>query len=214
MTVDQVLELLDSNFGRKTNPDVLMQDLYRIVQEPKQKLSIFGIRLKVALDRILVFHPESLNKDQAAKQLRDNFYYGIRQNVTEGLRYYYDVIQADYTALLTKHRSIEAEKSNVASGTPAIAKSVASVKSDKDLGIENLSKTMSELITIVKVQQEKSSIMQNGEMIEKVQMEIRMEGIKGDQTLMLLDPLEMELLPYNAISVGDVVRNLQCVLLI
>ena len=50
-------------------------------------------------------------------------------------------------------------------------------------------------------------------MIEKVQMGIRMEGIKGDQTLMLLDPLEMELLPYNATSVGDGVTNLQCVLL-
>ena len=29
-----------------------------------------------------------------------------------------------------------------------------------------------------------------------------MKGSKGDQTLMLLDPLDMELLPYNAISVG------------
>ena len=36
-TVDQVLDLLDSIFGRKTNPDVLMQDFYRIVQEPKEK---------------------------------------------------------------------------------------------------------------------------------------------------------------------------------
>ena len=58
--MDQVLELLDSIFGRKTNPDVLMQDFYRIVQEPKEKVSNFGITPKVALDRIMVFHPESL----------------------------------------------------------------------------------------------------------------------------------------------------------
>ena len=159
-TVDQVLELLDSIFGRKTNPDVLMQDFYRIVQEPKEKVSNFGIRLKVALDRIMVFHPESLRM-KLLKSLKDRFYYGVRQNVREGLRYYYEVLQADYTALLTKARSIEAEKSNITSGTSAIAKSATSVESDTDSGIANLSKTMSELITIVKGQQVKGSNRQN-----------------------------------------------------
>ena len=43
------------------------------------------------------------------QNLKDGFYYGVRQNVREGLRYYYEVLQADYTALLTKTRSIEAE---------------------------------------------------------------------------------------------------------
>ena len=160
-TVDQVLELLNSIFGRKTNPDVLMQDFYRIVQEPTEKVSNFGIRFKVALDRIMGFHPESLTKDEAAKKLKDGFYYGVRQNIREGLRYYYEVLQADYTALLTKARSIKAEKSNIASGTSAIAKSAASVMSDTDSGIENFSKTMSEFITIVKGQQEKGSTRQN-----------------------------------------------------
>ena len=108
-TVDQVLDLLDSIFGSKTNPDVLMQDFYRIVQEPKEKVSYFGSRLKVALDRIMVFHPESLTKDEVAKKLKDRLYYGARQNVREGLRCYYEVLQADYTTLLTKARSIEAE---------------------------------------------------------------------------------------------------------
>ena len=76
-----MLELLDSNFGRKTNPDVLMQDFYRIVQEPKEKASNIGIRLKVVLDRIMVFHPESLTKDEAVKKLKDRFHHGVRQNV-------------------------------------------------------------------------------------------------------------------------------------
>ena len=62
------------------------------MQEPKEKASNFEIRLKVALDRIMVFHPESLTKDEAAKRLRDMFYYCIRQNVREGLRYDYDSI--------------------------------------------------------------------------------------------------------------------------
>ena len=32
-TVDKVLELLDGVFGRKTNPNVLMQDFYKITQD-------------------------------------------------------------------------------------------------------------------------------------------------------------------------------------
>ena len=30
--VDKVLELLEGVFGRKTNPDILMQDFYKITQ--------------------------------------------------------------------------------------------------------------------------------------------------------------------------------------
>ena len=100
-TVDKVLELLDGVFGRKTNPDMLMQDFYKITQDTKEKVSNFGIRLKIALDMILVFHPECLTPEEAAKKLKDRFYYGVRQNVREGLRYYYEVLQADYTTLLT-----------------------------------------------------------------------------------------------------------------
>ena len=106
------------------------------------------------------------------------------------------MLQADYTALLTKARSIEAEKSNSISGTSAIVKSATSVESDTDSGIANLSKTMSELITIVKGQQVKESdrqielitIIQMRAIKGKVQLGLGMEEIKGDQTPMLLDP--------------------------
>ena len=97
--MDKVSELLDGVFRWKTNPDVLMQDFYKITLDAKEKVSNFGIRLKVALDRILVFHPESLTPEEGAKKLKNRFYYGVRQNVGEGLRYYYEVLQADYTTL-------------------------------------------------------------------------------------------------------------------
>ena len=76
-TVDKVLELLEGVFGRKTNPDILMQDFYKITQESKEKVSTFGIRLKVALDHIMGFHPECLTQVEAEKKLKDRFYYGV-----------------------------------------------------------------------------------------------------------------------------------------
>ena len=156
-TVDKVLELLDGVFGRKTNPDVLMQDFYKITQDSKEKVSNFGIRLKVALDRIMVFHPESLTQEEASKKLKDRFYYGVRQNVREGLHYYYEVLQADYTTLLTKARSIEAEKSTPATVTSVNLKSATSTGADSiDPNVE-LNKQMDELITIVKNQQVQTS---------------------------------------------------------
>ena len=36
-TVNQVLELLDSIFGRKTNPDVLMQDFIGLCKSQKKR---------------------------------------------------------------------------------------------------------------------------------------------------------------------------------
>ena len=151
--VDKVLELLDGVFGRKTNADVLLQDFYKITQDTKEKVSNFGIRLKVALDRILVFHPESLTSEEAAKKLKDRFYYRVRQNVREGLRYYYKVLQADYTTLLTKARSIEAEKSTSISTHTMTMKSASTMETGAKNQTDELTRQMNELITIIKNQQ-------------------------------------------------------------
>ena len=152
-TVDRVLEFLDGVFGRKTNPDMLMQDFYKITQDTKEKVSNFGIRLKVAPDRILVFHPESLTSEETAKKLKDRFYYEVRQNVREGLRYYYKVLQADYTTLLTKPRSIEAEKSTSTTTQAVTMKSASTIEAGATDQTDELTRQMNELITIVKNQQ-------------------------------------------------------------
>ena len=116
-------------------------------------MSNFGIRLKVALDRILVCHPESLTSEEAAKKLKDRFYYGVRQNVREGLRYYYEILQADYTTLLTKARSIEAEKSTSTTTHAVTMKSVSTIETGTVNQTNEFTRQMNELITIVKNQQ-------------------------------------------------------------
>ena len=88
----------------------------------------------------MVFHPESLTKDEAANNLKDRFYYGIRQNVRGGLRYYYEVLQADYTALLTKARSIEPEKLALTSTSTVTVKSANQTGSKTSGGIEDLNR--------------------------------------------------------------------------
>ena len=151
--MDKVLELLDGVFRMKTDPDVLMQDFYKITQDAREKVSNFGIRLKVALERILVFHPESLSPNEAAKILKDKFYYGMRQNVREGLRYYYKVLQADYTTLLTKARSIEAEKSTSTTTHAVTMKSASTTEAGVTNQTSELTRQMNELIAIVENQQ-------------------------------------------------------------
>ena len=152
-TMDKVLELLDGVFVRKTNPDVLMQDFYKITQDAEEKVSNFGIRLKVALDRILAFHPESLTSEETAKKLKDRFYYGVRQNVREGLRYYYEVLQAHYTTLPTKARSIETEKFTSTTSHAVTMKSASTAEAGVTNQTSELSRQMNELIKIVKNQQ-------------------------------------------------------------
>ena len=130
-----------------------MQHFYKITQDAKEKVSNFGIRLKIALDRILVFHPQSLTPEEAAKKLKDRFYYGVRQNVRESLRYYYEVLQTDYTTLLTKARSIEAEKSTSAATYTMTIKSASTMEAEAKNQTDELTRQMNELITIVKNQQ-------------------------------------------------------------
>ena len=132
-----------------------MQDFYKITQESKEKVSTFGIRLKVALDHIMGFHPECLTQVEAEKKLKDRFYYGVQQNVREGLRYYYEVLGADYTTLLIKARSIEAEKSINTPTTSVTLKSATPVNQTGQNG--DLGKQIGELITIMKNQQVQNS---------------------------------------------------------
>ena len=101
----------------------------------------------------MVSHPESLTSEEAAKKLKDRFYYGVRQNVREGLRYYYEVLQADYTTLLTKARSIEAEKSIPTTTHAVTIKSASTTEAGVTNQTGELIRQMNELITIVKNQQ-------------------------------------------------------------
>ena len=101
------------------------------------------------------FHPECLTQVEAEKKLKDRFYYGVRQNVHEGLRYYYEVLGADYTTLLIKARSIEAEKSVNTSTTSVTLKSAIPV--DQTSQNSNLEKQIGELVAIMKNQQVQNS---------------------------------------------------------
>ena len=85
--------------------------------------------------------------------MKDRFYCRVRQNVREGLRYYYEVLQIDYTTLLTKARTIEAEKSPSISTHTVTMKSTSTIESGATNQTNELTKQMSELIAIVKNQQ-------------------------------------------------------------
>ena len=69
------------------------------------------------------------------------------------LRYYYEVLQADYTTLLTKARSIEAEKSTSTTTHAVTMKSASTIEAGATNQTDELTRQMNELITIVKNQQ-------------------------------------------------------------
>ena len=198
-TVDKVLELLDGVFGRKTNPNTLMQDFYKITQDTKEKVSNFGIRLKIALDRI----------EEAAKKLKDRFYYGVKQNVREGLRYYCEVLQADHATLLTKARSIAAEKSIPTTAHAVTVKSASTTETGVTNQNSELTRQMNELINIVKNQQVQNTKGGNQNNGSRYNRQDKYKGSnKGginlkDQIPMPQAHLEMGLYHFNVTTVVD-----------
>ena len=93
---------------------------------------------------------------EAEKKLKDRFYYEVqKKDLTLGLRYYYEVLGADYTTLLIKARSIEAEKSVNTSTTLVTLKSATPV--DQTSQNSNLEKQIGELVAIMKNQQVQNS---------------------------------------------------------
>ena len=75
--VFKIVETLEKKYQSRTNPDLTMQEFYKINQDPKESVMDFGTRIYSTLIKIRTNHPNLLSELELEKRLWDHFFYGL-----------------------------------------------------------------------------------------------------------------------------------------
>ena len=76
--VFKIIETLKKKYQSRTNPDLTMQEFYKINQGPKETVMDFGTRLYSTLTKIRINHPNLMSELESKKRLGDRFFCGLK----------------------------------------------------------------------------------------------------------------------------------------
>jgi hypothetical protein len=109
VTVDELLEKLDTIFGRVATFDTLMQDFYKMTQEKNEPVALFATRIEGVLARIRKVHGTKVPKHSIEGHLRDRLFHGMRKALRDSIRFLYEGQDASFSQLLLAARRAETE---------------------------------------------------------------------------------------------------------
>ena len=108
--VDEVVAILTQEYEGVTSSDVIFKDFYQLKQERNEKVQIFSIRLRDMLTKLLIRFLDRVPKEDHDKILKDQFFYGIKSELRNGIRHLYNNESITFSQLLVKaHRNEEEE---------------------------------------------------------------------------------------------------------
>ena len=108
------METLKKKYQSRTNPDLAMQEFYRINQGPKETMMDFGTRLYSTLTKIRTNHPNLMSELESERRLCDRFFYDLKLPLRDSIRYDYEQLEANYEMLLDEAKKRE-DKRNYSS---------------------------------------------------------------------------------------------------
>ena len=111
-SVHKVVENLKKKYESETNPDLAMQEFYRINQGPKKTVMNFGTRLYSTLTKIRTNHPNLISELESEKRFHDRFFYGLKLPLRDSIRYHYEQLEADYEMLLDEAKKRDDERNH------------------------------------------------------------------------------------------------------
>ena len=99
-------------YGNVTSSDVLLQDIYRLVQGKNEKCQVFATRLEESLSKIRSRFPHMMREDDVERHLCDCLFYGMVKGLKDSIRYLYYDPKISYLQLLITAIKAETETSN------------------------------------------------------------------------------------------------------
>ena len=104
--VECVLEKPETVYGIVMRLDVLLQNLYQLVQGKKKKLQLFTTQLEEAVSQIDVWFPHFISKCEVKHHWRDWLFYGMFQSLRYIICYMYDNMTICYIQpMVATHRA-------------------------------------------------------------------------------------------------------------
>ena len=99
----RLLQSLHKNIrGLPASSDVIFKDFYQLKQERNERVQIFSIQLRDMLTKLSIQFPDQVPKEDHDKILKDQFFYGIKSELRNSIRHFYDNESITFSQLLVK----------------------------------------------------------------------------------------------------------------
>ena len=103
-SVEDVIKCLAREYEGVASSYIVFKEFYQLKQERGEKVQIFSIRLRDALTNLTSRFPERVPAEDHDKMLRDRFIYGIKAEMRNSIRHFYDDEKVTFGELLMKAR--------------------------------------------------------------------------------------------------------------
>ena len=77
-TIDQAIEVLTRKYEGVANSDVVFKEFYQLKQEKNEKVQVFSVRLREALNKLTLRFPDRVPAGDEDRILCDRFFYGMK----------------------------------------------------------------------------------------------------------------------------------------
>ena len=109
-TIDQATEILTQEYEGVANSNVVFKEFYQLKQEKNQKVQIFLVRLREALNKLTLRFPNRVPAGDEERILCDCFFYGMKAELKSSVRHLFDSPDVSFSMLLTAARRNELEE--------------------------------------------------------------------------------------------------------
>ena len=108
-TIDQAIEVLTREYEGVANSDVVFKEFYQLKQEKNEKVQVFSVRLREALNKLTLRFPDRVPAGDD-RILCDRFFYGMKAELKSCVRHLFDSPDVSFSTLLTAARRNELEE--------------------------------------------------------------------------------------------------------
>ena len=147
-TIDQTIEVLTREYERVANSSVVFKEFYQLKQERNEKVQVFSVRLREALNKLTLRFPDRVPAG-------DDFFYGMKVELKSSVRHLLNSPDVSFSMLLTAARRNELEEVE--------QKPVRVQNKAAKVGVDEKTSPRTESIKGLKVQiQELATVMKSG----------------------------------------------------
>ena len=154
-TINQAIEVLTREYEGVANSDVVFKEFYQLKQERNEKVQVFSVRLREALNKLTLRFPDRVPTGDEDRILCDCFFYGMKAELKSSVRHLFDSPDVSFSILLTTARRNELEEVE--------KKPVRVQNKAAKVGVEEKTSPQTESIKDLKIQiQELATVMKSG----------------------------------------------------
>ena len=152
-TIDQAIKVLTREYEGVANSDVVFKEFYQLKQEKNEKVQVFSVRLREALNKLTLRFPDRVPAGDEDRILCDRFFYGMKAELKGSVRHLFDSPDVSFSMLLTAARRNELEEIEqkpVRIQSKATKAGVVDKVSPRTDSINDLKEQIQELATVMK----------------------------------------------------------------